>query len=208
MASGDNDDVGYNHRHRDEMNTNPLFNKVDGMAMSSIFASGWDPIVSLSQSESLGGGSSMVSHTEFANPHYPRLMENQGISGTSSHFPQYHSDPSFVELVPKLPGFGTGNLSEMVGHFSLPQSSRIPDGRRSPNYALNHEGVNERASTNSTHSREESQHLEEGGIGAASPNGKSRKRIPESNSPLRSYQVHIWLIYDHNSYQNFVAIYA
>ncbi|XWS24068.1 hypothetical protein CRYUN_Cryun28dG0069300 [Craigia yunnanensis] len=180
------------------MNTNPLSDKVDGMAMSSIsmynkpsnasdpfFGSGWDPIVSLSQSESLGG-SSMVSHSEFANSHYPLLMENQGISDTS-HFSQYECDPSFVELVPKLPGFGSGNLSEMVGSFSLPQCSQIANNRCPPNYALNHEGGNERASTNTTQSRDKHQILEEGVKGASS-NGKSRKRVPESNSPLRSYQ--------------------
>ncbi|XVE95069.1 hypothetical protein REPUB_Repub02eG0064700 [Reevesia pubescens] len=182
------------------MNTNSLSDKVDGMAMSSIsmynkpsssnasdpfFASGWDPIVSLSQSESLGG-SSMVSHSEFANSHYSLLMENQGISGTS-HFSQYQSDPSFVEMVPKLPGFGSGNFSEMVGPFSLPQCSQIGNSRYPPNYALNHEGGNERASTNSTQSRDEHQISEEGVLGA-SPNGKSRKRVPESNSPRRSYQ--------------------
>ncbi|XVE55711.1 hypothetical protein DITRI_Ditri03aG0180100 [Diplodiscus trichospermus] len=204
MASGDNDDVGFKHGHdsfrscpSSHMNTNPLSEKVDGMAMSSIsmynkpsnasdpfFGSGWDPIVSLSQSESLGG-SSIVSHSEFANSHYPLLMENQGISGTS-HFSQYQSDPSFVELVPKLQGFVSGNLSEMVGPFTLPQCSQIANGRRPPNYALNHEGGNERASTNSTQSCEE--HQISGGVAGASPNGKSRKRVPESNSPLRSYQ--------------------
>ncbi|XVF36465.1 hypothetical protein REPUB_Repub19eG0061000 [Reevesia pubescens] len=205
MASGDNDDVGFKHRHESlmncpssQMNTNPLSDKVDGMAMSSIsmyikpsnasgpfFGSGWDPIVSLSQNESLGG-SSMVSHSDFANSHYPLLMENQGISGTS-HFPQYQSDPSFVELVPNLPGYGSGNLSEMVGPFSLPHCSQIANGRCPPNYALNHEVGNEKASTNSTQSPDEHQMLDEGVVGA-SPDGKSRKRVPESNSPLRSYQ--------------------
>ncbi|XP_022721884.1 transcription factor bHLH74-like isoform X2 [Durio zibethinus] len=205
MASGDNDDVGFKHRHESlmncsssQMNTNPLSDKVDAMAMSSIsmynkpsnasdpfFGSGWDPIVSLSQSESLVG-SSMVSHSEFADTQYSLLMENQGISGTS-HFSQYQSDPSFVELVPKLPGFGSANLSEMVGPLSLPQCSQMANSRRPPIYALIHEGGSERASTNSTQSRDEHQISEEGLVGA-SPNGKSRKRVPESNSPLGSYQ--------------------
>ncbi|OMO50911.1 hypothetical protein CCACVL1_30153, partial [Corchorus capsularis] len=205
MASGDNDDVGFKHRHESlincpssRMNTNPLSDKVDGMAMSSIsmytkpsnasdpfFASGWDPIISLSQGESLGG-SSMVSHGEFANSHYPLLMENQGISG-ASHFSQYQSDPSFVELVPKLQGFGSGNLSEMVNSFGLPQCSQIANSRFPPNYALNAEGGNERGSTNSTQSRDDNQISEEGGL-VTSPNGKRRKRVPESSSPLGSYQ--------------------
>ncbi|XP_022768605.1 transcription factor bHLH74-like isoform X2 [Durio zibethinus] len=205
MASGDNDVVGFEHRNESlmncpssQMNRNPLSDKFDGMAMSSIsmynkpsntsdpfFGSGWDPIVSLSQSESLGC-SSMVSHSEFANSQYPLLIENQGMSSTS-HFSQYQSDPSFVELVPKLPGFGGGNLSEMVGPFSLPQCSQIANSRCPPNNALNSEVGNERTSKNSTRSLDEQQISEEGVVGA-SPNGKSRKRVPESNSPLRSFQ--------------------
>ncbi|XWS21327.1 hypothetical protein CRYUN_Cryun30bG0046000 [Craigia yunnanensis] len=205
MASGDNDDVGFKQRQESlincpssQMNTTRLSDKVDGLAMSSVsmynkpsnaanplFGSGWDPIVSLSQSESLGG-SSMVSHSEFAISHFPLLMENQGISGTS-HLSQYQSDPSFVELVPKLPGFGSGNLSKMVGPFSLPQCTQIPNSRCPPNYALNAECGNERASTYSTRSIDEHQISEERAVGTP-PNGKSRKRAPESNSPLRSYQ--------------------
>ncbi|XP_022772933.1 transcription factor bHLH74-like isoform X2 [Durio zibethinus] len=198
MSTGDNDDVGFKHRRQSlmncppsQMNTNHLSDKVDG-SMNSIskapdpfFGSGWDPIVSLSQSEGLGG-SSMVSHTEFANSHYPLLMEDQGISGTS-HFSQIQSNPSFVELVPKLSDFGSGNLSEMVGPFSLPQCSQIANSRCPPNYALNPKVGNERASTNCTQSLGEHQISEERAVGTP-PNGKSRKRALESNSQLRSYQ--------------------
>ncbi|XP_039066493.1 transcription factor bHLH74-like [Hibiscus syriacus] len=194
MASGGNDDVG--SKHHNIMNCsssemNPLCDKVDGMPKSisismynkplnssdPFLGSGWDPIVSLSQSESLVG-SSMVSHGEFANFHYPHLMENQGICGTS-HFSQYQSNPSFVELVPKLPGFGSGNFSEMVGSMSLPQSDQVANIRGCPSYTLNHEGGVERASTNSTQSREDRQ-ISDGVVGAAS-NGKCRKRVPESS---------------------------
>ncbi|XVE70235.1 hypothetical protein DITRI_Ditri10aG0056500 [Diplodiscus trichospermus] len=205
MASGVDDDVGFKHRYGNlmncpssQMNTNRLCDKVDGLAMSSIsmynkpsnasdsfFGSAWDPIVSLSQSESLGC-SSMVSRGEFANSHYPLLMENQGISGTS-HLSQFQSDPSFVEPVPKLPGFGSGNLSEVVAPFGLPQCSQIVNSSCPPNYALNAEGCNERASTKSTQSLDEHQISEEGVVGASS-NAKSRKLAPASNSPLRSYQ--------------------
>ncbi|GMI77285.1 CRY2-interacting bHLH 4 [Hibiscus trionum] len=193
MASGGNDDVGFinkNLMNCSSSEMNPLCDKVDGMAMSSIsmytkpsnssdpfFGSGWDPIVSLSQSESLVG-SSMVSHGEFANSRYPLLMENQGICGTS-HFSQYQSNPSFVELVSKPPGFGNGNLLETVSPMSLPQSSQVASIRGGPSYGLNHEGGVERASTNSTQSGED-HHISEGVVGA-SPNGKWRKRVPESN---------------------------
>lgn len=149
MTSGDNDDMGFKHRHESlmncpysQMNTNRISDKVDGLAMSSIrnasdpfFGSGWDPIVSLSQSESLGGSSSMVSHSGFANSHYPLLMENQGIGGTS-HLSHYQSDSSFIELVPKLPGYGSGNLSEMVGSFNMPQCSQIANSSRCPQIIL------------------------------------------------------------------------
>ncbi|GMJ15258.1 CRY2-interacting bHLH 4 [Hibiscus trionum] len=194
MASGGNDDVGFKHQSLMDCSSsemNPLCDKVDGMAMSSIsmynkpsnsldpfVGSGWDPIVSLSQSENLVG-SSVVSHSEFANSHYPPLMENQGICGTS-YFSQYQSNPSFVELVPKLPGYGSGNLSEMVGPLSLLQSSQVANSRGGPSYALNHEGGIERDSTNSTQSNEDRQISDEGVVGAAS-NGTRRKRVPESN---------------------------
>ncbi|XVF64231.1 hypothetical protein PTKIN_Ptkin09bG0152000 [Pterospermum kingtungense] len=205
MASGDNDDLGFKHRHQSlmncpysQMNTNRLSDKVDGLAMSSIsmysklsnasdpfFGSGWDPIVSLSQSESFGG-SSMVSHSEFANSHFPLVMESQGISGTS-HLSQYQSESSFIELVPKLPDFGGGNLSEMIGSFSLPQCSQIANSRCPPNYALNVEGGNERSSAYSARSLDEHQPLEEGAV-VTSTNGNCRKRASESKSPLRSDQ--------------------
>ncbi|KAE8701705.1 Transcription factor bHLH62 [Hibiscus syriacus] len=194
MASGGNDDVGFKHQslmNCSSSEMNPLCDKVDGMSMSSsicmynkpwnssdpFFGSGWDPIASLSQSESLVG-SSVVSHGEFANSHYPLPMENQGIFGTS-HFSQYQSNPRFVELVPKLPGFGSGNFSEMVSPMTLPQSSQVANIQGFPSYSLNHDGGIERASTNCTQSREDRQ-ISDGVVGAAS-NGKCRKRVPESS---------------------------
>ncbi|XWS25478.1 hypothetical protein CRYUN_Cryun27aG0071500 [Craigia yunnanensis] len=75
----------------------------------------------------------------------------------------------------------------MVGPFSLPQCSQIANSRCPTNYALNAEGGNERASTNCTRSLDEHQISAEGVVGT-SPNGRSRNRAPESNSPLRSYQ--------------------
>ncbi|GMY14908.1 transcription factor bHLH74, partial [Fagus crenata] len=121
MDGHENEDMGFQHGSEGILNcqssgmsTNPLPEKVSGMTMSSVsmykpsngadpfFGSGWDPLVSLSQSENFGG-SSMVSHGEY--PPYPVVMENQGIS-TTSHLVQYPSSSSFVELVPKLPCFG------------------------------------------------------------------------------------------------------
>lgn len=196
MGGGDNDDTGFQNRNESVMNcpssgmnTNPLPQKVSGMSMNSMsmyksssgadhfFGSGWDPIVSLSQGENFGV-SSMVSHCEFATSPYPVVMENQGISSTAN-LAQYPSDPSFVELVPKIPGFGSGNFSEMVSSFGLPETARrIPNSGCPPNK----ESGNERTSTNVAQSLEDRQISEEAAIGA-STNGKTRKRASESSSP-------------------------
>ncbi|GLT62961.1 hypothetical protein SLA2020_355610 [Shorea laevis] len=204
MGGGGNNDAGFQHRHgsmncpSSHMNKGSLSEKVGGMAISSMsmykpsngadpfFGPGWDPnsMASLSHSENFGG-SSMVSQGEFPNSQYSAVMENQGI-GSNSHFSQYPSHSSFVELVPKLQCFGSGNFSEMVSSFGIPQSSQIMDGGFPPNYVPNQqEGGNERTSTNGEQSHEERQVSEEGAIGA-SPNGKRRKRVPESNSSLNS----------------------
>ncbi|GMI78471.1 CRY2-interacting bHLH 4 [Hibiscus trionum] len=143
MAS-ENDDMGL------AMSSISMFNKSSNTS-DPFFSSGWDPIVS--QTESLGGPS-MASQYHF-------VMENQGTNG-SSHVSQHQSNPSFAELVPKLTGFDAGNLSQMFGPFSLPQCNQIANSRRPPNFALDEHRISE------------------------APNGKIRKRSPESDSPLRS----------------------
>ncbi|XP_031273000.1 transcription factor bHLH74-like [Pistacia vera] len=199
MDGGDNDDTGFQNRNESVMNcpssgmnTNPLPQKVSGMSMNSMsmyksssgadhfFGSGWDPIVSLSQGENFGV-SSMVSHCEFATSPYPVVMENQVISSTAN-LAQYPSDPSFVELVPKIPVFGSGNFSEMVSSFGLPETARIANSGCPPNYTPNKDSGNERTSTNVAQCFEDRQISEEAAIGA-STNGKTRKRAPESSSP-------------------------
>ncbi|KAK8704412.1 hypothetical protein V6N13_048034 [Hibiscus sabdariffa] len=148
MAS-ENDDMGL------AMSSISMFNKSSNTS-DPFFSTGWDPIVS--QSESLGG-SSMASH-------YHLVMENQGISGTS-HVSQYQSNPSFVELVPKLTGFDGGNLSQMPGPFSLPQCNQIANRRCPPNFAPDEHRISEV-------------------LVGTSPNGKIRKRSLESDALLRS----------------------
>ncbi|XP_039071475.1 transcription factor bHLH74-like isoform X1 [Hibiscus syriacus] len=165
--TSENDDMGL------AMSSISMFNKSSNTS-DSFFSSCWDPIVS--QSGSLGG-SSMASH-------YHLVMENQGISGTS-HVSHYQSDPSFVELVSKLTGFDGGNLSQMVGPFSLPQCNQVANRRCPPNFTLNTEGGNERGSTNSLRFLDEHRISKEALVGT-SPNGKIRKCAPESGSPLRS----------------------
>ncbi|XP_044475663.1 transcription factor bHLH74-like isoform X2 [Mangifera indica] len=166
--------------------------KVSGMSLNSMsmyksssgadhfFGSGWDPVVSLSHGENFGV-SSMVSHCQFATSPYAVVMENQGISSTSN-LAQYSSDPSFVELVPKIPGFGSGNFSEMVSSFGLPETAHITSSGCSPNFTPSKESGNKRNSANVAQSFEDHQISEEAAIGT-STNGKARKRTPESSSP-------------------------
>lgn len=201
MGGDDNGgDMGFQHRGESVMNCsssgmnmNPLYEKVGGgVAVSSMpmfksssgggdsfFGSGWDPLLSLSHGENFGGSSMVVSHSEFANSNYPvSVMENQGISSTS-HLARYpSSDASLVEMVPKLPCFGSGSFSEMVGSFGLPEC-----GQTTLKYHSNREGGIEKDSTNGSHSQEDCQMSEEGALGA-SPNGKRRKRVVDSQSPF------------------------
>ncbi|XP_039023362.1 transcription factor bHLH74-like isoform X1 [Hibiscus syriacus] len=165
--TSENDDMGL------AMSSISMFNKSSNTS-DPFFSSGWDPIVS--QSESIGG-SSMASH-------YHLVMENQGISGTS-HVSQYQSDPSYVELVPELTGFDGGNFSQMVGPFSVPQCNQVANSRCPPDFALNTEGGNGRGSTNSLLFLDERKISKEALVDIT-PNGKIRKRAPESGSPLRS----------------------
>ena len=184
------------------MSTNPMPDKVSGMAMNSLsmfkpsnappdpfFGSGWDPLGSLGQSETFGGSSSMVSQGEFCNPHFnPSMLESQGMSSTNSHLVQYPSDSSFVEMVPKLPCFGSGPFSDMVGSFGFPQCAEIAGAGCPPNYTPNKDKSNERSSAiGGGHSQDGCQ-VSDGVIGS-SPNGKRRKRAPDSNSPLSSDKV-------------------
>lgn len=206
MDGHENEDVGFRHGSESilhcpssGMTTNLLPEKVSGMTMSPVsvykpsngadpfFNSGWDPLVSLSQTENFGG-SSMVSHSEFANPPYPVLMENQGISSTS-HLVQYPSGSSFVELVPKLPCFGSGSFSEMVNSFGLPECSQIANSGCPQNYATNKEGGAQRTSTTGVQSQDDRQISGEGPI-ESSTNAKIRKRASDSsNSPVSPHQV-------------------
>lgn len=197
MGGDDDSDMGFQHRAEGKqtcpssgMNTNPLSEKVSGMMpMNSVpmfksssgehpfFGSGWDPLVSLSQSENFGG-SSMVSHCQFANSPYPVVMGSQGISSHSNLVQYPQSDSSLIEMVPKLPCFGSGSFSEMVGSFGLPECAQNANTVSPQYYSPNKEGKTGKTSTNAAHSQEDCQISEEG----ASPSGKRRKRVLESHS--------------------------
>ncbi|GFZ10132.1 basic helix-loop-helix (bHLH) DNA-binding superfamily protein [Actinidia rufa] len=85
----------------------------------NFFGSGWDPIVSMNQSESFG--------SEFGNSPYSSVILGNQTIPSSSHLVHYPSDSShgLVEMVPKFPFFGSESFSEMVGSFALPDCAQI-----------------------------------------------------------------------------------
>uniref|UniRef100_A0A7N0ZUG5 BHLH domain-containing protein n=1 Tax=Kalanchoe fedtschenkoi TaxID=63787 RepID=A0A7N0ZUG5_KALFE len=174
------------------MNTNPLPNKVSGIAMSSIpmfkssagsdphFGTHWDPLLAIHQNENFGGGSSMVSHCGYANPPYP--IDNQGMSGT--HLLQYPSSDSTLVDLPKIQRFGSGNFVDMAGLYGLPALGATASSSCYQNYLSNHEVGIHRHSTDRAGSQDDCQVSEERAL-EASPNGKRRRSV-ESASALNS----------------------
>lgn len=77
----------------------------------SFYSSGWDPLVSLSQSENFGTASMVAPHGMFSGPSYPIASES------TSHLLRYSSDPNALEMAPRL---GGANFSDMVSPFAMP----------------------------------------------------------------------------------------
>lgn len=149
--------------------TNSVSDKVSGVTMCSesmFYGSSWDPIVSLSKNGHFGN-SNIVSQGEFANP---LMLENQTMGSSLVQFP---SDSSLVDLVPRIPSFGSGSFSEMVSH---PQTK----------------GVSQDHCRNS-----------ENGMLGASPYGKRKRELPPGASSkvkfLASLYVCVFVVY-HNLY--------
>ena len=185
MGIDDNGDMGFQNTSQSllncpssGMNMHPISEKGTGMAMPSasmykssnggdpFFGSGWDPIVSLSQTENFGG-SSMVSHSEFANSTYPVVLENQGI-GSNPHLVPYP--------------FGSGSFSEMVASFGLAECGQAANSGCPPNFASNKEGLTEKSLASGAQSQEGHQ-ISEGHAVVVSPSGKRRKSSFDT-SPL------------------------
>ncbi|KAG8369139.1 hypothetical protein BUALT_Bualt15G0120300 [Buddleja alternifolia] len=82
------------------------------------YSSGWD------QSENFGN--------EFVNPHYSHVIEHQKM-GNSSHLVHFPSNSGLVDLLPKIPSFGSGSLSEMVSSFEIPRADSLENGQNSEN---------------------------------------------------------------------------
>uniref|UniRef100_A0A6N2LNM7 BHLH domain-containing protein n=1 Tax=Salix viminalis TaxID=40686 RepID=A0A6N2LNM7_SALVM len=172
-GSGDNNgDLGYQNRAESVMNC-----PSSGMNTNPFYASAWDPVVSLSQPGNFVG-SSTGSQSEFSNSPFPIVMENPGISNTC-HLVRYPSDSGFIELVPKFPGFGSGNFSEMVGSLGLTECSQIVNAGCPSNY----KEANNESTSHGAQRQEDHQLSEETTIGAL-PHGKRRRRVAESNSPF------------------------
>ncbi|XP_027332608.1 transcription factor bHLH74-like isoform X2 [Abrus precatorius] len=142
-------------------------------------ASAWDPLVSLTQAQTFGG-SSMVSHSEFANANssYPPLvLENQGISNTS-HLVQYMSDSNLGGMVPKVHSYASGGFSEMVGGGSFSQHG---SGDIANTVYPQHYNPIQEAPINDEQSHVEDSTPEEEAPGSA-PSGNRRKRGLDHNS--------------------------
>lgn len=162
------------------MDTNSISDKAAGVAMCSesmfktstgvetFFGSGWDPLVSLNH----GGSSSVVPHNEFANSHYPVILGNQSV-GSSSHLVHYPCDSSLVDMVPKMPSFGSGSFSEIVSSFGLQDCGQVTETGSHLNGAASNKGI----------AYQEDCQNSEGGLGSSS-NGKKKRKASDSPSPL------------------------
>ncbi|KAK6938543.1 Myc-type, basic helix-loop-helix (bHLH) domain [Dillenia turbinata] len=165
------------------MNSMPTLKSSNGTS-DSYFGSEWNQLVSLSQNETFGGPL-VVSQGGFPNSGYPQVLDGPGI-GSTSHLVRYQSDSSgFVELVPRLYCFGSGNFSEMVESFGLPTgiTQSCPVGCP-PNYSPNKENVHEKNSTSGGQSPEDCQISEDAAGLGGSPEAKRRKRASDFQSPL------------------------
>ncbi|KAL0325384.1 UNVERIFIED_CONTAM: Transcription factor [Sesamum radiatum] len=162
------------------MGTNSTSDKVSGMAICSEsmfrspngldpYGSNWDPIVSLSGS--LGNSTMVAQNHEFANSHCSVVLENQ-TTGSSSHLVHFPSDSGLVDLVPKIPSFGSGSLSEMVSSFG-----QIAESGSHTNFALRNGVGLRRASTNIADSQDKFQNSEDRILGP-SPYGKRKRKEP------------------------------
>ncbi|XP_019436983.1 PREDICTED: transcription factor bHLH74-like isoform X3 [Lupinus angustifolius] len=142
----------------------------------------WDPLVSLSQAQTFGG-SSMVSHSDFGrNSSYPLVLEDQGMSSTS-HIVQYMSESNLGDMVSKVPSYGSGNFSEIVGTFGQPGFGDIANtntGYR-PDYNVIKDAGNEMVPIIGEEYQLEDSATEEGATGSG-PSGNRRKRSIDHNS--------------------------
>ncbi|KAI3974674.1 hypothetical protein MKX01_015569 [Papaver californicum] len=126
------------------MNQIPISKSTNGV--DSFFHTGWDPLVTLPQTMEFKG-SLMDSHHQIGVPSLNvDLLENTRM-GNSSHLVLYPSDPNLVELVPKLPSFGSGSFTEMLAPFCIPESHQLVHAGSLPGYPSNKENTGNTASS-------------------------------------------------------------
>ncbi|CAO2817731.1 unnamed protein product [Amaranthus hypochondriacus] len=169
MGDDGNSQMGFQHTSDIMLNSPSSGMNTRSMTLGSVYGSGWDPMVSLCQTENF--------HAELTkSSSYPLLMENQGIS--NSHIQNYPSDPNLVQMSPKLPMFGGRNFPDMVNPFGLSGGSLTPSALFPQDYASNRSGLDEKTSVNAAQAERGCQFIDERVVGV-SPNGK-RKRDSES----------------------------
>ncbi|CAI9775825.1 unnamed protein product [Fraxinus pennsylvanica] len=193
MDSEDNVDRRFQQRKGDSILncpssgivTNLIYEKVQGTGMSSesmfklrngvdpFYGSGWDTIVSLNPSGNFRGPS-VVPPNEFPHSNYSVVLENQTVN-----FP---SESGLVDMMPKIPSFGSGSYSEIVSSFPMPECGPITETIRHPNYAQNEVSGVEMALKNVSDSQEHCQNSEDGVVGV-SPNGKRKRKASMGASP-------------------------
>lgn len=182
MGDDGSSQMGFQHSGESMLNSPSSGMNSRSMDLTSVYGSGWDPMVSISQRGSFGA-SSMVSHGELTkSSSYPILMEShpQGIS--SSHLVHYpSSDPSLAHMLPKLPMLGGRNFTDIGSPFGLSGGSQISNALFPQNYGANKSGLKERQSMNVTQAERGCQMADGMAVGV-SPNGK-RKRDSVSPSP-------------------------
>lgn len=146
------------------------------------YSSGWDTVIPGNQTGNFLGNSSMVHQNEFAsnnNPHYPVVMENQTMG-----LVHFASDSGLVDLMPKIPSFGSG---EMVNS----SFGRIEEsGCRSSFHRVPTVG-----------SQEHCQSPEEDGVFKDSLNGKRKRKVSMGASSCKVETHHYSFILVHVVFQ-------
>lgn len=192
MSTEDNVDVGFHPNVANTIlncpssgmdTTSSMSGKVAGVAMfknsstgvETFYGSGWDPLVSLNHHH--GGSSSVIPHSEFPNSHYPVILGNQSVGSTSNHLVHYSCDSSLVDMVPKIPSFGSGSFSDIVGSFGLPDCGQVT-AETGSHLNVSNKGI----------SYQEDCQNSDGGLGCSS-NGKRKRKASDSPSPLHLKKV-------------------
>ncbi|KAL3732981.1 hypothetical protein ACJRO7_022496 [Eucalyptus globulus] len=191
MEGCDGGDVGFRHGGDNFLNfphsgvtPSSVREEFSGMAINPFVSSGWDPLVSLTQSYRFANPS-MASGFPFSS--HPGIMENQR-SGGDFPPPLGHNLSALTEQVSfeRLPCSESRSYLDAVGYFGLPD---IANSGCPPNYGSqredDHDG-SEGASANNKLSQD--CRIEEDGE-RSSPSVKRRKNAPAHDTIYDSKEV-------------------